>query len=85
MSSYPGFEAFSEVAQDSSILKDVIKLNMNKDLGGLVPRVLLLTSTLTCRTAKVTEPLSEETAFALDQIFTDRKGEDPSRNHHHFD
>jgi hypothetical protein len=37
MSSYPGFEAFSEVAQDSSILKDAIKLNLNRDLGGLVP------------------------------------------------
>jgi hypothetical protein len=35
MSSYPGFEAFSEVAQDSSILKDAIRLNLNKDLGGL--------------------------------------------------
>ena len=45
MSSYPGFEAFSEVAQDSSILKDAIKLNLNRNLGGLaliVPRVLLL-------------------------------------------
>jgi hypothetical protein len=45
MSSYPGFEAFSEVAQDSSILRDAIRLNLNKDLGGLaliVPRVLLL-------------------------------------------
>jgi hypothetical protein len=45
MSSYPGFEAFSEVAQESSILRDAIRLNLNKDLGGLaliVPRVSLL-------------------------------------------
>lgn len=45
MSSYPGFEVFSEGAQDSSIQKEVIRLNLNKELGGLaliVPRVLLL-------------------------------------------
>ncbi|KAL1988857.1 hypothetical protein VTN96DRAFT_7741 [Rasamsonia emersonii] len=55
MSRYPGFEVFSEGAQDSDILKEVIRLHLNKDL------------------AKVTEPLSEETAFALEQTFTDRK------------
>lgn len=60
MSRYPGFEVFSEGAQDSDILKEVIRLHLNKDL------------------AKVTEPLSEETAFALEQTFTDRKGDDPS-------
>ena len=86
MSSYPGFEAFSEVAQDSSILRDAIRLNLNKDLGALCAAGLIIdSSTLTCRIAKVTEPLSEETAFALDQTFTDQKGEDPSRNHHYFD
>ena len=35
MSSYPGFEVFSEGAQDSSIQKEVIRLNLNKELGGL--------------------------------------------------
>jgi hypothetical protein len=34
MSSYPGFEVFSEGAQDSNILKEVIRLNLNKELGG---------------------------------------------------
>jgi hypothetical protein len=45
MSSYPGFEVFSEGAQDSSIQKEVIRLNLNKELGGLaliLLRVLLL-------------------------------------------
>jgi hypothetical protein len=45
MSSYPGFEVFSEGAQDSSIQKEVIRLNLNKDLGELaliVLQVLLL-------------------------------------------
>lgn len=45
MSNYPGFEVFSEGAQDSSIQKEVIRLNLNKELGGLaliVPRVILL-------------------------------------------
>lgn len=86
MSSYPGFEAFSEVAQDSSILKEAIRLNLNKDLGGAsldcAASLIIGNSTLTCRIAKVTEPLSEETAFALDQTLTDQRGEGPSRNHH---
>jgi len=45
MSRYPGFEVFSEGAQDSSIQKEVIRLNLTKELGGLaliVPQVLLL-------------------------------------------
>lgn len=33
MSSYPGFEAFSEAAQESSIMKEVVKLNLTKSLG----------------------------------------------------
>lgn len=35
MSNYPGFEVFSEGAQDSTILKEVIGQHMNKGIGKL--------------------------------------------------
>jgi hypothetical protein len=90
MSRYPGFEVFSEGAQDSSIQKEVIRLNLTKELGGAsldcaTSLIIIGNSILTCHIAKVTESLSEEASFALGQTFTDQRGEDPRRYYYHYD